>query len=227
MIFMEKLANDCWGCELNERNKRGEIERVVYDSELVLAHYVPNSWAEIHIRIQSKEHIPTALDINPSHEAIVLDMMTALRRATAEILQTKEGVRIYMNIGGFQGTKHIHFHVTYHSLAVSTEKDERKQARNQEDIVYDGQHMLAYYTPNVEPEIHIRIQPKGPVSCFLDLIDSGRDHILLDLMNAIQAAAGEIMKTKRGCRLYISVGDFQTSEQFYCHVAFTEKDEDE
>jgi len=224
---MDELANNCWGCELNEKSERGEIEHIMYNSKYVLANYVPDSWAPIHIRIQSKKHIPTALDIIRDDGPIALDLMKALREATAEILQTKEGVRIYMNIGGFQGTKHIHFHVTYHSLAVKTENDEHMQIQNQEDVVYDGQHMLAYYVPDVEPEIHIRIQPKENFSCFLDLIDNGHDHVLLDFMAAIQVAATEIMKTKRGCRLYISVGEFQTSEQFYCHVAFTEKDEDE
>ena len=107
------MENNCWGCETNKRHERGEIERIVYDSEHILAHYVPDSWAEIHIRIQTKQHIVSIFDLTAEHDAIVLDLMNAVRAAGNEIIAEKGGCELIMNMGKFQNTKHFHCHVAY------------------------------------------------------------------------------------------------------------------
>jgi len=107
------MENSCWGCEINERHSRGEMEGVVYDSEHIFANWMPNSWAELHIRIQTKQHIATVYDLTAEHDAIVIDLMNAIRKAGNEIIALKGGCELIMNMGKFQNTKHFHCHVAY------------------------------------------------------------------------------------------------------------------
>jgi len=107
------MENNCWGCEINKKHEHGELTGIVYDSEHFVAAYVPDSWAEVHIRINSKKHIASIFDFTDEHDPIVLDLMNAVRTAGNEIMAQKGGCELIMNMGKFQNTKHFHCHVCY------------------------------------------------------------------------------------------------------------------
>jgi len=114
--------NDCWGCELNSRHAAGELTGVVYDSEHVLAHYIPDSWAPVHIRINSKQHFMGLDDLDENkREAVWMDVMRAVKLAKDEVIAKKGGATLYLNMGDKQNTKHFHCHVIWEEVDTDPE----------------------------------------------------------------------------------------------------------
>jgi len=105
---------DCGVCNLLAKYARGEEEiRIVYESDMVLAVHSTKPFAEVHVFIASKRHVPTIFDMTESDYALALDMMRAVRAASREVIALKGACRLEMYLGAFQNTKHLHCHVVY------------------------------------------------------------------------------------------------------------------
>lgn len=88
---------------------------IVYESDLVLAFHSTMPYAEVHIVIISKQHIPTIFDLNDYDEALKLDLLTALNISSQEVIRMKGSCKVEMYLGDFQQVKHLHCHVIYDS----------------------------------------------------------------------------------------------------------------
>lgn len=82
----------------------------LYESENVLAFYHTKPAYEIHIVIVPKKHIHDILDLNKSDEKIVFEIIEAAKQLTGS-LDLEKGVRFITNVGKFQDTPHLHFHL--------------------------------------------------------------------------------------------------------------------
>ena len=82
----------------------------LYESNNVLAFYHTKPVYKIHIVIVSKKHI---LDL-PSFtdaELNILNEMMRVARDLSQDLPPEDGVRLITNIGAYQDTPHVHFHL--------------------------------------------------------------------------------------------------------------------
>lgn len=82
----------------------------LYESDNVLAFYHTRPSYKTHIVITSKKHIldlPSLLD----SELCILNEILKVARDLAKGLDKKSGIRLITNIGKFQDTPHIHFHL--------------------------------------------------------------------------------------------------------------------
>ncbi len=94
--------------------KPGAAIDVVYESEHVLAyHHTKPAWP-IHIVVIPKEHIWDVRHI--TNESLIVELMSVaqdiLRSKSQEYL-VEHGARIITNVGKFQDTPHLHFHVVF------------------------------------------------------------------------------------------------------------------
>jgi histidine triad (HIT) family protein len=105
--------NDCGICCLLNKYAEDEEVKVVYESEYTLAVYSTKPFAQVHIFIASKKHISTIFDLTEQDNALVIDMMTAVKIASKEIIEQKGACKLEMYLGEFQNTKHLHCHVIY------------------------------------------------------------------------------------------------------------------
>jgi len=114
-------SSDCGLCALLDRYKSGEEEmKIVYESDYSLAKYQtePHKFAEVHIMIVSKKHIPSLFDLTENDSALILDIAKAIRAASDEIFKIKGGCKLEMYTGTFPtftAVKHFHCHVIYDS----------------------------------------------------------------------------------------------------------------
>jgi histidine triad (HIT) family protein len=111
--------NDCRLCGFLERYVNNEEElKVVYESEYSLAYHSKMPFAEVHIAIMSKKHIPDLFALTENDDAFIVDLWKAIRIASEEVFALKGGCKLEMYTGKFptfEALKHFHCHVIYDS----------------------------------------------------------------------------------------------------------------
>lgn len=105
---------DCVFCRLVSTL---EAERknlnIVYETNKVLAFYSTKPYAEKHIVITTKKHIPTIFDFSEEDNALKLQIFSAVKIASEEIIRLKGACKVEMYLGDFQQVRHFHCHVIY------------------------------------------------------------------------------------------------------------------
>jgi histidine triad (HIT) family protein len=113
--------SECKLCNLLDRYTNGEEDmRIVYESEHTLARYQPepHKFAEVHIMILTKKHIPSIFDMTENDSEIILDVGKAIKVASEEVFALKGGCKLEMYTGTFPtftALEHFHCHVIYDS----------------------------------------------------------------------------------------------------------------
>lgn len=81
----------------------------VCESENVLAYQRPEPYYEDHIIVIPKTHINdlTTLD----DDDLLLEIMHVIQSVAKDLLQKKGTCRVFTNIGEYQNSKHLHWHV--------------------------------------------------------------------------------------------------------------------
>ena len=85
------------------------IEKL-YESNNVLAFFHTRPSYETHIVITSKKHILDLPSVS-DEELVILNEILKVARDLSLNLNKKNGVRLITNIGKFQDSPHIHFHL--------------------------------------------------------------------------------------------------------------------
>ena len=107
---------ECGLCNLvDDLSTNRENYTIVYESESVIAMYSTRPFAEVHIIIFSKRHIPTIFDLSQEDNELKLELLSAVRIASEEIIRQKGACKVEMYLGAFQQAKHLHCHVIYDS----------------------------------------------------------------------------------------------------------------
>lgn len=96
-------------CELALSGKV-DIEKV-YESDDVLAFHHTRPAYEKHIVIIPKEHIDDLTTLKTSHNKIILEIIDVAKKLAKKFNFKKEGIRLITNMGVYQDSKHLHFHL--------------------------------------------------------------------------------------------------------------------
>jgi histidine triad (HIT) family protein len=83
----------------------------VRETENVLAFHHTRPFWETHIVVIPKKHISSLLTVEESDEALVLEIMEVIRSVAADVMAAKGAVRVLTNLGEYQDSKHLHFHI--------------------------------------------------------------------------------------------------------------------
>ncbi len=83
----------------------------IYESARVLAFYHTKSKFETHIVIIPKEHIHDLTHLKDHHNNLVLEIVKVAIDIAKTLDMESKGVRLVTNIGKFQETPHLHFHL--------------------------------------------------------------------------------------------------------------------
>jgi len=111
----------CKLCAYLDRHEKGEDDSIIiYESDFSVAKYQkePHKFAEVHIMIMTKKHIPSVFDITECDRDIILDIGKAIQVASEEVYKQKGGCKLEMYTGKFPtftALEHFHCHVIYDS----------------------------------------------------------------------------------------------------------------
>jgi len=83
----------------------------VRETERVLAYFHTRPFYPVHIVVIPKLHIPSLVDFEPGDDALLLELMAVIREVAAQVLTKQGSCRVLTNLGDYQESKHLHWHV--------------------------------------------------------------------------------------------------------------------
>jgi histidine triad (HIT) family protein len=87
---------------------RTPVEKVL-ETENVMAYYHTQPFWETHIVVIPKTHVGSLLTIDD--DELVLELLDVVKRVAAKVVEEKGAARVLTNLGDYQDSKHLHFHV--------------------------------------------------------------------------------------------------------------------
>jgi histidine triad (HIT) family protein len=81
----------------------------VLETENVLAYHHTRPFWETHIVVIPKNHVGSLLTIDDND--LLLDLLAAVKQVAARVVEEKGAARVVTNLGEYQDSKHLHFHV--------------------------------------------------------------------------------------------------------------------
>lgn len=85
--------------------------RVVHETENTLAYHHTRPHWPVHIVVIPKVHVPSLTDLGEAGEALLPELLEAVRVVAAQVEQEHGAARVLTNLGAYQDSKHLHFHV--------------------------------------------------------------------------------------------------------------------
>lgn len=89
---------------------RTPVEKVL-ETENVLAYNHTRPHWPTHVVVVPKRHIPSLLSLTPEHDALLSEMIAVIRSVAARVLDERGACRVLTNLGAYQDSKHLHWHV--------------------------------------------------------------------------------------------------------------------
>lgn len=84
---------------------------VVRETERVLAYHHTRPFWPVHVVVIPKQHVPSLVDLGDADEGLLADLLAVVREVAAEVEATHGAARVLTNLGRYQDSKHLHFHV--------------------------------------------------------------------------------------------------------------------
>ncbi|MBB4822819.1 histidine triad (HIT) family protein [Sporosarcina luteola] len=87
-----------------------EVTKVV-ETENVLAYYHTKPSYPVHIVTIPKKHISSLLTLEDSDNELLLELMHVVKTVAAKVTEENGACRVITNLGDYQDSKHLHWHV--------------------------------------------------------------------------------------------------------------------
>ena len=91
---------------------RTDIVRVV-ETDNVLAFHHTRPFYPVHVVVIPKRHISSLLTLEQEDDGLVLELLNTVRRVAAQIVEKHGACRVLTNLGEYQDSKHLHWHVAF------------------------------------------------------------------------------------------------------------------
>jgi histidine triad (HIT) family protein len=90
---------------------RTAVARVRETANVLAYHHTRPYWP-VHIVVIPKRHIASLLTIEASDAALLLELIEMIREVAAEVVKSHGACRVLTNLGKYQDSKHLHWHVS-------------------------------------------------------------------------------------------------------------------
>ena len=87
-----------------------KVEKV-FETENILAFFHTKPFWETHIVVIPKKHISSLLTLEKTDEMLLLELFSVIRHVAEQVVAENGAARILTNLGNYQESKHLHFHV--------------------------------------------------------------------------------------------------------------------
>lgn len=86
------------------------VEKVL-ETENVLAYHHTRPFWETHIVVIPKRHIASLITLEETDRKIFLELFEVIKKVAVDVTAEKGAARVLTNLGDYQESKHLHFHV--------------------------------------------------------------------------------------------------------------------
>ncbi len=98
---------------------RTPLEVVVETSEVLAFRHTRPGWP-VHIVVIPKTHVPSLIDLGDTGEALLHKVLAVVRLVADQVTREHGACRVLTNLGRYQDSKHLHFHVNAGEPLLST-----------------------------------------------------------------------------------------------------------
>ena len=98
---------------------RTPVEGVMETDDVLAFHHTRPHWA-VHIVVVPKIHIPSLTNLGGHSIELVHRVLAAVREVAARLKREEGACRIVTNLGEYQDSKHLHFHVAWGDVLTKT-----------------------------------------------------------------------------------------------------------
>lgn len=84
---------------------------VVLETEDVLAFHHTRPFWPVHIVVIPKRHVPSLTDLGDADASLLHRVLEVVREVARQVERTQGACRVLTNLGQYQDSKHLHFHV--------------------------------------------------------------------------------------------------------------------
>ena len=106
---MEYTGNDFY-CDIALKDTASL--NIEYESDNVLAYHHTRPHWPVHIVVIPKKHIHSFTNRESVDDTIISEMMAVIRSIAEKVEKEMGEARILTNLGKYQDSKHLHFHVS-------------------------------------------------------------------------------------------------------------------
>lgn len=89
---------------------RTKIDVVVETDDVLAFHHTRPFWP-VHIVVVPKRHVRSLTDLGDEPDELLMTVMAVVRRVAAQVEADHGACRVLTNLGRYQDSKHLHFHV--------------------------------------------------------------------------------------------------------------------
>ena len=86
---------------------RTPVDTVLETNNVLAYHHTRPFW-ETHIVVVPKEHVDSLLTVD---NELLIELMDVVKKVVSKLLEEKAAARVLTNLGDYQDSKHLHFHV--------------------------------------------------------------------------------------------------------------------
>lgn len=88
------------------------VERVI-ETQNVLAYYHTRPFYPVHIVVIPKRHIPSLITLQEEDNDLLLELLSVVKRVAIQVTNEHGACRVLTNLGKYQDSKHLHWHVAF------------------------------------------------------------------------------------------------------------------
>jgi len=85
--------------------------KVVAETDRALAYHHTRPFWPVHIVVIPKLHVPSLTDLGDSDPELLPHLLEVVRTVAAQVEREHGAARVLTNLGRYQDSKHLHFHV--------------------------------------------------------------------------------------------------------------------
>nr|WP_202890220.1 HIT domain-containing protein [Actinopolymorpha rutila] len=89
---------------------RTPVEVVTETDEVLAFHHTRPFWP-VHIVVVPKRHVPSLIDLGEADENLLHSVPAVVRQVAGRVQAEHGACRVLTNLGRYQDSKHLHFHV--------------------------------------------------------------------------------------------------------------------
>jgi histidine triad (HIT) family protein len=104
-----RLTNDFYCDEV--LNGKTEVKKV-YETDNTQAYFYTKPYYSVHIVAIPKKHISSLTKMEEKDHNVFYELMDTVRKVAGEVEEEYGACRVITNVGQYQDSKHLHFHIT-------------------------------------------------------------------------------------------------------------------
>jgi histidine triad (HIT) family protein len=91
---------------------RAPIKKVIETDNVLAFHHTRPFWP-VHIVVIPKRHINSLLALEAGDDRLLIEIFEIIKKIAAQVTAEHGGARVLTNLGEYQDSKHLHFHINF------------------------------------------------------------------------------------------------------------------